>query len=82
MSAQPTRAPRVEVLPRYEHIGGIEEVVAWDVWLDREEVSPGVCTGHFLKTFDNETDAIDYRAAAAKWCNAWLAGKAHLVDAP
>jgi hypothetical protein len=44
-----------EVVPRYED----NEVVAWDVWSGRQEVRPGVWTGDFHDTFDNETDAID-----------------------
>lgn len=54
MSAQNTLGLRVEA--RWEKVGGADEVVAWEVWSDDE----------WLETFDDEGDAIDYRAALAK----------------
>jgi hypothetical protein len=53
-AAQHTPGPRVEA--RYERVGGVDEVVAWEVW-DGDE---------WLDLFDNEPDALDYCAAIAK----------------
>lgn len=46
----------LHVVPRYERIEGCDEVVAWEVW-DGDD---------WLQTFDNETDAIDFRADVAR----------------
>lgn len=54
MSAQQMPEPRIEA--RWEKVSGVDEVVGWEVWTGDE----------WLDTFDNEGDAIDYRAAIAK----------------
>lgn len=46
--------PRIE--PRWEKVAGTDEIVAWQVWV-------GV---RWFDSFDNETDAIDYRDALSK----------------
>jgi len=51
--AKRTQGLRIE--PRWEKVGGADEVAAWEVWNGDE----------WLDTFDNEGDAIDYRASIA-----------------
>lgn len=56
---QPPR--RYEVVDRWEQVAGVDEIVAWEVWADREIVRPGCWSGDLIDTFDNEPDAISLR---------------------
>lgn len=52
---------RYEVVPRYERVCGIDEVVAWELWCDREQREHYV-VGDLIDLFDDESDAIDAMA--------------------